>query len=267
MTAIRLEALGLTHPGGRVALAHLDLTIAAGERVAVIGPSGAGKTTLLRVLGASLRPSHGAVRVLDVDPWALSGPLLQGLRARIGKMHQSPPIPPRQRVITAVLAGRLGQWSVWRALRSLIYPLDVPGARAVLDRLGLGERLFDRCDQLSGGQLQRVALARVLYQQPALMLADEPVSALDPALARAVTVALNDDARRRGATLVASLHAVELARSEFSRVIGLRDGRIVFDCPAAQLGDADIAALYAGAAATPAMPEASPVRPRLTRCA
>ncbi|MCB1939368.1 MAG: phosphonate ABC transporter, partial [Rhodocyclaceae bacterium] len=95
----------------------------------------------------------------------------------------------------------------------------------------------------------------------------EPVSALDPALARAVTVALNDDARRRGATLVASLHAVELARSEFSRVIGLRDGRIVFDCPAAQLGDADIAALYAGAAATPAMPEASPVRPRLTRCA
>ncbi|MCB1959499.1 MAG: ATP-binding cassette domain-containing protein [Rhodocyclaceae bacterium] len=267
---IRLAALGVTYPGGRRALAGVDLVIAAGERVALIGPSGAGKTSLLRVLGASLRPSAGALSVFDADPWALPAARLRQLRARIGKMHQSPPLPPRQRVVTAVLAGRLGQWSLWRAMRSLLHPIDLPGAHAVLDRLGLAERLFDRCDQLSGGQLQRVALARVLYQRPDLILADEPVSALDPALAQHVAVTLNDEARTRGATLVASLHAVELARSAFSRVIGLRDGRIVFDRPAAQVSDADIAALYAGAPAAPAAPAESgapPERPRLTRCA
>lgn len=265
---ISLAALSVAYADGRRALDGVDLSIAPGERVALIGPSGAGKTTLLRVIGASLRPTTGHVRVDGVDPWALSGRALQSLRARIGKMHQAPPIPPRQRVVTAVLAGRLGQWPLWRAMASLVYPLDIAGARAALEPLGLAERLFDRCDQLSGGQLQRVALARLLYQQPKLVLADEPVSALDPALARSVAVALNDDARRRGVTLIASLHAVDLALSEFSRVIGLRDGRVAFDRPAAQVGLAEIDALYAGAPVGDAAEAAEPApRTRLTRCA
>ena len=265
---ISLAALSVAYADGRRALDGVDLSIAPGERVALIGPSGAGKTTLLRVIGASLRPTAGQLRVDGVDPWALSGRALQSLRTRIGKMHQSPPIPPRQRVITAVLAGRLGRWPLWRAVASLIYPLDIAGARAVLEPLGLAERLFDRCEQLSGGQLQRVALARLFYQQPQIVLADEPVSALDPALARSVAVALNDDARRRGVTLVASLHAVDLALSEFSRVIGLRDGRVAFDRPAAQVGQNDIEALYAGAAVGDVAEAAEPEpRTRLTRCA
>ncbi len=268
---ISLAALSVVYAGGRRALDGVDLSIAPGERVALIGPSGAGKTTLLRVMGANLRPTGGQLQLDGLDPWALNARQLQGLRARVGKMYQAPPIPPRQRVITAVLAGRLGQWPLWRAVASLIYPLDIDGARAALAPFDLAERLFDRCDQLSGGQLQRVALARLFYQQPQLVLADEPVSALDPTLARSVAVALNEDAKRRGATLIASLHAVELALSEFSRVIGLREGRIVFDRPAAQLGVADIEALYAGVpyASAPEAhnPDAPSARPRLTRCA
>lgn len=268
---IEFDKVSVVHPGGRIALDAMSLRIDAGERVALIGPSGAGKTTLLRLLGASLAPSSGSVTVCDVDPWALRPAALRALRASIGKMHQSPPIPPRQRVVTAVLAGRLGQWSLWRSLASLLYPVDIDGVRAVLAPLGLADRIFDRCDQLSGGQLQRVALARLLYQQPNLMLADEPVSALDPALAQSVTLTLNQTALVRKVTLVASLHAVDLARTHFSRVIGLQSGRILFDRPADRVTDALIAALYAGKVPegtnSPDPDDPTDAMLRLTRCA
>lgn len=240
-----LNGAGLTHANGFAALADVSLSVAAGERVAVIGPSGAGKTTLLRLLGAALRPSAGALSLFDADPWRLSAGELRRMRTRIGVVHQAPPLPPRQRVVTAVLAGRLGQWPLWKSVVSLLYPLDVAGAREVLARLDLGERLFDRCDRISGGQLQRVGLARVLYQQPDLVLADEPVSALDPALAQQTVRALTTDAAARGATLVASLHAVDLALAEFPRIVGIKDGRIAFDLPAAEVSEAMLHELYA----------------------
>ena len=183
MNGLRLEGAGLVHANGQRALRNVSLALGGGERVAVIGPSGAGKTTLVRVLGTSLRPSEGRLFVDDDDPWRLAAGALRRMRARIGVVHQSPPIPPRLRVVTAVLAGRLGSWPAWKSLASLVVPGDASGARAALDRLDLGERVFDRCDRLSGGQLQRVGIARVLYQQPQIVLADEPVSALDPALA------------------------------------------------------------------------------------
>ncbi|MFC5301895.1 phosphonate ABC transporter ATP-binding protein [Azospira restricta] len=241
----RLDQVALTHANGCTALAGVSLAAAAGERIAVVGPSGAGKTTLLRVLGAALRPSAGRVELLGADPWALSAPALRLLRARLGVVHQAPPLPPRQRVVTAVLAGRLGQWPLWKSLASLVYPLDIAGARAALARLDLGDRLFDRCDRISGGQLQRVGIARVLYQQPQLILADEPVSALDPALAQQTVRALAADAAARGATLVASLHAVDLALAEFPRIVGVRDGRIAFDLPSAQVSESLLRELYA----------------------
>ncbi len=241
----RLDGVGLTHANGFTALADVTLAAARGERIAVIGPSGAGKTTLLRLLGAALRPTDGVLSLLDAAPWALPAGALRGLRARIGVVHQAPPLPQRQRVVTAVLAGRLGQWPLWRSVASLLYPLDIAGARAALARLDLGDRLFDRCDRISGGQLQRVGIARVLYQQPDLVLADEPVSALDPALARQAVRMLVQDAAARGATLVASLHAVDLALTEFPRVVGVRDGRIVFDLPATAVSEAQLRELYA----------------------
>ena len=166
--------------------------------MAVIGPSGAGKTSLLRVLGTALRPTRGGLTIGGSDPWSLARPALRRLRARIGTVHQAPPLPPRQRVVTAVLAGRLGAWGFWKGFASLAHPLDIAGARAALARLDLDERLFDRCDRLSGGQLQRVGVARVLYQRPDLILADEPVSALDPQLSDLTVGVLATEAQARG---------------------------------------------------------------------
>ena len=241
-----LEAVGLVHPNGHRALRDVSLAAGGGERLAIIGPSGAGKTTLLRVLGAALRPGEGAVRLLDESPWRLTAPALRRLRARIGTVHQSPPIAPRLRVVTAVLAGRLGQWSLPRALGSLLLrPADLPGAHEALSRLALEDRLFERCDRLSGGQLQRVGIARVLYQRPSLLLADEPVSALDPTLADAALQTLVRQGEATGATLVASLHAVDLALRWFPRIVGMRNGQVMFDLPAAQVTAAMLDTLYA----------------------
>lgn len=246
-----LDQISLTHTNGFVALSGVTLSANAGERVAIIGPSGAGKTTLLRLLGAALRPTSGSISLLDRNPWALPASELRRLRARIGVVHQAPPLPQRQRVVTAVLAGRLGQWPAWKGLASLLYPIDIAGAREALARLDLGDRLFDRCDRISGGQLQRVGLARVLYQRPDLVLADEPVSALDPALALQTVRALVADADARGATLVASLHAVDLALSEFPRIIGVKEGGIAFDLPAVEVSEALLRELYASEGAEP----------------
>lgn len=213
--SLSLDGVDLVHADGQRALADIRLRLAAGERVALIGPSGAGKTSLLRVLASQWQPSAGRVELLGEEPWALSAAARQRLRARIGLVHQAPPLPPRQRVASAVLAGRLGQWPLWKSLASLVYPLDRAGAHDALQRLDLGDKLFQRCDQLSGGQLQRVGIARVLYQRAELILADEPVSAMDPVLAGHTLALLNREAAARGSTLLASLHAVELALQHF----------------------------------------------------
>ena len=243
--SLQLAQLGLVHPNGHRALNRVSLGLAAGERVVVIGPSGAGKTSLLRLVAAGLRPSEGRIEVLGANPWQLSASGLKHLRARVGLIHQAPPIPLRLRVVTAVLAGRLGAWSLRRGLASLVYPGDIAGAREVLARLDLSDRLFERCDRLSGGQLQRVGIARVLYQAPELLLADEPVSALDPALADLALSQLVAQSENGGATLVASLHAVDLALKWFPRIVGMRAGDVVFDAPTATITPQMLHELYA----------------------
>ena len=243
--SLQLAQLGLVHPNGHRALNRVSLSLVAGERVAVIGPSGAGKTSLLRLAAAGLRPSEGRIEALDANPWQLSASGLKQLRARIGMIHQAPPIPLRLRVVTAVLAGRLGAWSLRRGLASLVYPADIVGAREVLARLDLTDRLFERCDRLSGGQLQRVGIARVLYQAPELLLADEPVSALDPALADLALSQLVAQSESSGATLVASLHAVDLALKWFPRIVGMRAGEVVFDAATASVTPQMLHDLYA----------------------
>ena len=256
---VELVEVTLTHPNGQTAVDRLSLAIAGGERIAIIGPSGAGKTSLLRLVGTAVRPSSGAVLLGDSDPWRLPRAALRRLRARIGTIHQAPPLPPRQRLVTAVLAGRLGQWPLWRSIASLVYPTDIAGAEAALARMDLADRLFDRCDRLSGGQLQRVGVARTLYQAPDLVLADEPVSALDPQLAAHVVGELVRDAQARGATLIASLHAVDLALRGFPRVIGIRAGGVAFDRPPAGITDAMLTDLYASESVRPPTQDDQPL--------
>ena len=243
--SIALRGVGLAHANGKVALENIDLQVSPGERVAIIGPSGAGKTTLLRLLATSLQPTQGEIDLLQHNPWRLAARQRQRLRARIGLIHQAPPLPPRQRVVTAVLAGKLGQWSVAKGLLNLLHPLDAAGAQAALARLDIADKLYQRCDQLSGGQLQRVGIARALYQNPELLLADEPVSAMDPVLADHTLSVLCRHAEARGVTLVASLHAVDLALAHFPRIVGVREGQIAFDRPAGEVTQELLDALYA----------------------
>ena len=255
---ISLNAVTVRHPGtARPALAELTLHAAQGEQVALIGPSGAGKTTLLHTLALAQAPSSGTLGAFGVTPWSLGSSERHALRSKLFLAPQTPPLPPRQRVVSAVLAGRLPQWSLWRALVSLVRPADPQAAFDALSRFHLQHKLYARVDRLSGGERQRCSMARLLISDARLFLVDEPLSALDPTLALQTLQVLQDEARTRNATLICSLHQVELARARFARIVGLRDGHIVFDLPGAQVSDAMIEALYRNRDSAPvsAMPE------------
>lgn len=243
-----LHGVSVRHPSaainGATALSNLTLTVQAGDQIALIGPSGAGKTTLLHTLACAHRPDTGKFTAFDIDPWRVSNAQRHALRARLFLAPQTPPLPPRQRVVTAVLAGRLPQWSVWQALSSLIRPTALQAAHDALLRFNLQDKLYARVDRLSGGERQRCGMARLLISQAQAFLVDEPLSALDPTLAALTLNVLQSEASARSAILICSLHQVELARTHFPRIIGLRDGRIVFDAARADVSDAMIAALY-----------------------
>ncbi len=230
--------------GAPAALKPVTITIAPGEQVAVIGPSGAGKTTLLHALACALRPVAGTLELDGVDPWKLSVAQLQKLRGRLFLAPQSPPLPPRQRVITAVLAARLPRQSLAASLRSLIYPMHIAEADAALARFDLANKLWDRVDRLSGGERQRVGLARALVSSASLWLVDEPLSSLDPTRAAQAIDSLTQSAREHGATLITTLHQVDVA-TRFARVIGLRDGELHFDLPSQEVTRDRLTALYA----------------------
>ena len=245
---IELKALAARHPAARPgvapALQPLTLQVAAGEVVAVIGPSGAGKTTLLQALACALPPSAGTLQLDGTDPWRLPRRELQRLRGHLFLAPQVPPLPPRQRVVTAVLAGRLPALNLWASLRSLFYPIDIPAAHDALERFDLADKLFERVDRLSGGERQRVGLARSLLAPASLWLIDEPLSALDPTRAQQAVSALVALARDRGVTLVATLHQVDMALAHFPRIVGLRDGAMAFDLQAAQVTRERLQRLY-----------------------
>jgi phosphonate transport system ATP-binding protein len=245
---IDLQSLEARHPaalsGAPAALRALNLQLAAGEQVAIIGPSGAGKTTLLQVLACAQPPTQGTLQLSGVNPWAQSPGALRALRGRLFLAPQVPPLPPRQRVVTSVLAGRLPVMGLWASLRSLFYPTDIPAAYEALVHFDLGDKLFERVDRLSGGERQRVGLARALLAPASLWLIDEPLSALDPMRARMAMTALVGLASERQVTLVATLHQVDMALAHFPRIIGLRDGQLVFDLPSAQVSREHLAHLY-----------------------
>ena len=245
---IELSALQARHPSASAhapaALQGLSLQLGVGEQIAIIGPSGAGKTSLLQILACAQRPTSGELRLGGLDPWRLSTSALRRLRGQLFLAPQVPPLPPRQRVVTSVLAGRLPAMSLAASLRSLFYPSDIPAAYEALSHFDLSDKLFERVDRLSGGERQRVGLARALLSPASLWLIDEPLSALDPMRARMAMTALVGLARERKITMVATLHQVDMALSHFDRIIGLLDGQIVFDLPSAQVTPERLAHLY-----------------------
>jgi phosphonate transport system ATP-binding protein len=251
----RLEQLHKGFADGTVAVDDVTLDIRTGERVAVIGPSGAGKTTLFRLLNATLRPTSGRLRFDGADLESLSVRRLRQVRRQIGTVYQQHNLVPQLRVIHNVLAGRLGHWPLPKALLSLLSPQERAVALMALEQVGIPEKLYSRTAHLSGGQQQRVAIARVLVQDPEVILADEPISSVDPTLGRTIIELLVHLAERHHKTLVANLHAVSFALDFFPRVVGFRQGRVVFDLPSAAVSDQVLAELYAGLEAPTMVPE------------
>lgn len=246
---VQLSECRVMHPmaGAQspAALDGLSLTIQPGEKVAIIGPSGAGKTSFLHLLSCFLKPESGRLMLGDTDPWSLGSKQLQYFRSQLFLAPQTPPLPPRQRVVTAVLAGCLPGWGFWKSMRSLVKPTDLAVAFDALQQFDLGEKLFMRVDRLSGGERQRVGLARTLVSDAQMLLIDEPLSALDPARSNQAMETLLRNAQARNATLVATLHQVDMALKYFPRIIGLADGKLRFDLPASDVTEQKLQDLYA----------------------
>jgi phosphonate transport system ATP-binding protein len=237
----RLDLASKTY-GATPALAPLSLTIERGEAVAVVGPSGAGKTTLLHLLGGVIQPTDGEI--------SLGGHLLadlspgRELSRLVGVIHQQFDLVPQLSALHNVLAGHLGKWGLARSLVSLISPVDRDTARQALERVGLKDKLHERTFRLSGGEQQRVAIARLLVQDPDVIIADEPVASLDPARSRDLMGLLSGIVEESGKTLIASVHSAELVRAFFSRAVGLRSGGLVFDVPVEELTDDMLESVY-----------------------
>jgi phosphonate transport system ATP-binding protein len=240
---IELRGVHLRY-GAVPAVDGVDLQVHAGERVAIIGPSGAGKSSVIRLLNGTASASAGSVRVLGCDLAAASSRAVREVQRRVGTVHQRFDLVEQLRVVHNVNAGRLGGWSFWKAALSLLAPREAAQARQALDRVGIGEKLYERTANLSGGQQQRVAIARVLVQRPAVILADEPIASLDPVRGREVIDLLHRIGEETGSTLLASLHDVDVAMDRFDRVIGLRQGRVAFDAPPARLHRGQLDELY-----------------------
>ncbi len=243
LPAIQVERAAVAYATRRV-LDDITLDVAHGERVAVIGPSGAGKTTLFRLVAGLVKPADGQVRTLGQDTRQLRGRRLSHLRREVGFLHQQDNLIAQLRVVHNVLMGRLGHWWPGRALWSLLWPQEIERARAALQRVELADKLWALPDELSGGQQQRVAVARLVVQQPRLILADEPVSALDLRLGREIIALLCGLATREGVTLVVNLHTLDLLQGHFDRVVALRAGRLFWQGRPEQLSQPLLHELY-----------------------
>ena len=217
--------------GATPVLEKISLCVPAGEHVAILGSSGAGKTTLFRLLNATLRPSSGSVQVDGRDLGAMSSADLRATRRRIGTIYQQHNLVPSLTAMQNTLCGCLGRWSLAQTFRSIFSPrrADVDQALQALELVDLADKATARADELSGGQQQRLAIARVLMQKPEVILADEPVASLDPALANEIISLLISVSSEANCTLVVSLHKVQMALEYFPRAVGLRTGRVQFD--------------------------------------
>jgi phosphonate transport system ATP-binding protein len=224
------------------ALSSLSLIVEKGEMIALIGPSGAGKTTLLNILANTIRPDSGEVIVDGIELNAYKNP--KQFAGRVGIIRQQFDLVGQLAVIHNVLVGRLKAWGFFKALLSLIIPQDIKIAEKALEKVGLKDKIFEKTSSLSGGEQQRVALARLLVQRPQAVLADEPVASLDPARAEDILYMLTKLASDENQTLIASLHSVEYAKKYFKRIVALKAGKVCFDLPVEKLTEELLSSLY-----------------------
>lgn len=242
--AVRVERLSKVYPDGTRALSDVSFEVSEGEFLAVLGLSGSGKSTLLRCLNRLIEPSAGKVWALGREITALSGRELRRARTEIGMIFQQFHLVRRHTVLENVLSGALGRVPLLPSLFLRFSEEERTRARACLERVGLAGREESRADRLSGGQQQRVAVARALMQRARLVLADEPVASLDPALRHSVMRHIEALNREEGMTVLCSLHDLDLVERYAHRVVALKEGRIVFEGSPKSFDAAAFRAIY-----------------------
>lgn len=228
MSGLRLENLTKRY-GVKVALNDVSLQVGEGEVIALIGPSGAGKSTLIRCINRLVEPSNGRIYLGESELSKLNSGNLRRARRHIGMIFQEFALVERLTVMENVLSGRLGYVGFWRSWFRRFPQRDIDLAFSLLDRVGLSDFVDQRADQLSGGQRQRVGIARALMQEPDLLLVDEPTASLDPKTARQIMRLILELCTERNLTAVINIHDVPLAKLFVPRVVGLKDGVVVFD--------------------------------------
>ena len=244
--SIKFEDVGKVYPNGYEGLKHVNCEIQQGEFVAIIGLSGAGKSTLIRTINRMHDVTTGTLTVDGVDVMSLSGKALRRFRRKIGMIFQSFNLITRTTVIRNVLTAFVPDMPWYRSAFGIYTKEEKMKALECLDKVGIVDKAFVRADQLSGGQQQRVALARTLAQNPQIILADEPVAALDPVTAKTVMDDFTRINKDMNITILINIHHVDLALQYCQRVIGIRAGEIVYDGPAAEVNDAVLKQIYEG---------------------
>lgn len=241
---IEFKNVSVTYPNGVQALKNINLTINQGEFVVIVGLSGAGKSTLLRSINRLVEPTAGEIWFFNQEVTAASGKELRAIRRDIGMIFQDFNLVDRSSVFRNVMAGRAGYLETWRNLLGLYPQQDKEIVFTSLDRVNILGKAYSRADQLSGGQRQRVGIARALAQEPKTILADEPVASLDPPTSHMIMKDLKNINQELGVTTIVNLHFLDLAVEYAERIIGLRDGELVFDGPADTCNDEVFEMIY-----------------------
>ena len=245
---IEFKNVSKTYPNGVKGLKNVNLTIDQGEFVAIIGLSGAGKSTLIRTINRMIDITEGQLIVDGVDVMTLHGKSMRRFRRKIGMIFQSFNLVTRATALKNVLSSMVPDMPFLRVLLGLFTREQKLAALAALDKVGILDKAYIRCDQLSGGQQQRVALARTLNQSPSIILADEPVAALDPVTAHQVMADFKRINEEMGITILINIHHVDLALGYAQRVVGIRAGEIVYDGPASEVTQEVLDSIYNGSA-------------------
>lgn len=235
-----------TYPSGDEALKGVSLEVSGKETLAMIGPSGAGKSTFVKCVNRLVEPSGGKVELDGVEVTGLSGKELRAARRDMGMIFQEYNLIERLTVMENVLSGRLGYVSTWKAFRRKFDGEDIGRAYEILERVGLEGHENNRADELSGGQRQRVGIARAIIQRPKILLVDEPTSSLDPETSRNVMDLLTEIADEDEMPVLINIHEVDLAEEYANRIVGLRDGRVVFEGTPAELDETVKGQIYRG---------------------